>query len=227
MINTLIFDIDTTLLDFFTMKTKAVRSAVNAMINAGMDIEHNVAYNEIFKIYDKLGYEYQEVFDKFIIQELGYLDYKILASAIVHYKREKEANLALYPNTYETLVELSKMRLQLGILSDAPKREAWVRLCSLNLHHIFDNVVTFDDTGYRKPHPEPFKKICRLLKSNPLNCLMVGDWPERDIAGAKSLGMITAFAKYGSNEENISSGADYELDDIGDLLKIVREINCI
>ena len=28
---------------------------------------------------------------------------------------------------------------------------------------------------------------------------MVGDWPERDVVGAKKIGMRTAFARYGDN----------------------------
>jgi len=39
-----------------------------------------------------------------------------------------------------------KMGVKMGILSDAPIKEAWLRLAYLNLHHIFDAVVTFDET---------------------------------------------------------------------------------
>ena len=222
MVKTIIFDIDNTLLDFILMKRKSISSAVNAMIDVGLEINYNDAYDKIFEIYERKGYEYQEVFDRFIEDELGYVDYKILASAIVHYKKTKEDTLSLYPNTYETLIKLSKLGLQLGVLSDAPKREAWIRLCSLNLEHIFDNVVTFDDTGFRKPHPEPFKKICKLLDANPKFSLMVGDWPERDIFGAKCLGMKTAYAKYGNLNDQQSIDADYILRDISELVDIVK-----
>ena len=36
---------------------------------------------------------------------------------------------------------------------------------------------------------------------------MVGDWAERDIIGAKLLGMKTVFARYGSIFETKKSGA--------------------
>ena len=62
---------------------------------------------------------------------------------------------------------------------------------------MFDEVVTFDDTGFHKPAKEPFKKIKKLLNVDFSDCLMVGDWPERDIKGANQLGMKTAYAKYG------------------------------
>ena len=50
---------------------------------------------------------------------------------------------------------------------------------------------------------------------------MVGDWPERDIKGAKALGMVTCFAKYG-NPEATAPDADYEINDIKELLEIVE-----
>ena len=51
---------------------------------------------------------------------------------------------------------------------------------------------------------------------------MVGDWPTKDIDGAKSMGMKTAFAKYGATKETTSK-ADFELKNIGQLLRILNE----
>ena len=225
MIQALIFDLDNTLLDFMNMKKRAVEAAVHGMIEAGLQIDRYVAENKIFAIYETKGWEYQEVFDDFIQDEIGRLDYKILASGIVAYRKAKEASLILYPNVNSTLITLSKWGLKLGVVSDAPSREAWMRICSVNLHHIFDAIVTFDDTGMHKPSPEPFEKISSLLDIPPTNSLMVGDWPERDVIGAKKLGMKTAFAKYGDVFCTQESGADYDIDDVKEILSIVLSEN--
>ena len=113
------------------------------------------------------------------------------------------------------------------MLSDAPSREAWVRLYSVNLHHLFDVVVTYNDTKKFKPSPEPFNRAIKLLDVLPENIIMVGDWPDRDVVGAKLAGMKTAFAKYGSTENIQDSGADYDLDTILELIEIVRTENGI
>ena len=221
-IRAVIFDLDNTLLDFMKMKDAAIRSAVDAMVEAGLTIDKDEAVDAVKNIYDAKGYEYQEVFNEFLRHQMGKVDYKYLASAIVAYRRAKEASLMLYPHVNMTLMTLAKMGLKLGVVSDAPSREAWMRLCYLNLHHLFDAVVTFEDTGMHKPSPEPFDKICNLLEIKPEEALMVGDWPERDMVGAKQVGMTTAFARYGDTLGIEESGADYDLTDICQLIDIVR-----
>jgi len=225
MIKAVIFDLDNTLLDFMKMKSMAVEAAVYGMKEAGLQMDSENACKKIYSIYESKGWEYQEVFDDFIKEELDKLDYKILASGIVSYRKAKEASLILYPNVNSTLITLSKLGLKIGVVSDAPSREAWMRICSVNLHHIFDAVVTFHDTGMHKPSPEPFKKISELLNTLPENSLMVGDWPERDVIGAKKLGMKTAFAKYGDVFGTKESGADYDIINVKEVLSIIKKEN--
>jgi putative hydrolase of the HAD superfamily len=224
-VKAVIFDLDNTLLDFMKMKDAAIRSAVDAMAEAGLPVNKAQAVQTVKGIYDEKGYEYQEVFNEFLLRSTGKVDYKYLASAIVAYRRAKEASLMLYPHANVTLMALAKMGMKLGVVSDAPSREAWMRLCYLNLHHLFDAVVTFEDTGVHKPAPEPFYKICNLLQIEPMEAMMVGDWPEKDMVGAKQVGMTTAFARYGDTLGVQDSGADYDLKDLYQLVDIVKQRN--
>ena len=225
MIKAVVFDLDNTLLDFMKMKRMAIDAALNGMIEAGLDISLDESKNKIFNIYEDKGWEYQAVLDDFISDELGTLDYKILAAGIVAYRKTKEASLVLYPNVHSTLIALSKIGMKLGVVSDAPSREAWTRICSVNLHHIFDAVVTFDDTGELKPSPKPFQRISSLLNISPEHLIMIGDWPDRDVIGAKKIGMKTVFARYGNTFNTKNSGADYDVDDIAEILSIVKMEN--
>jgi putative hydrolase of the HAD superfamily len=225
MIKAVVFDLDNTLLDFMKMKNTAVEAAVSRMIFSGLEIKKEIAIDKIYSIYDSKGYEYQEVFDQFLIDTIGKIDYKILASGIIAYKKAKESSLMLYKNVNETLLTLTRMGLRLAVISDAPSREAWVRICSVNLEHTFDAVITLHDKGIHKPSPEPFKEAIKSLNVKPEETFMVGDWPERDIIGAKNVGMRTAFAKYGDTFNTKNSGADFVLNDISDLINIINNIN--
>ena len=225
MIKAIIFDLDNTLLDFMKMKSSSITAAVSGMINAGMKINKKKSIKEIYDIYETKGYEHQEVFNEFIVSKEGSINYKFLAAGIVEYKKAKEKSLNLYDDVIPTLDKLLEMNLKLGIVSDAPSREAWIRLYMLNLHDKFKHVVTFDDTGYHKPAKQPFLRISDKLNLRLDECMMVGDWPDRDIKGAKQIGMRAAFAKYGSTEKVLDSGADHDLDSISDLIEIIKNYN--
>ena len=86
-------------------------------------------------------------------------------------------------------------------------------------------MVTFEDTGERKPNPAPFLAVLKKLEVKPEEALMVGDWAERDIVGAKNVGMKTAFAKYGDTFNTEIHNADYELNDISELIDIIVQEN--
>ena len=225
MIKAIIFDLDNTLLDFVKMKQFAVKAAITAMIEAGLDVDEEKAYKDIFDLYVEKGWENQQVFDDYLNQTVGKVSNKILAAGIVSYRRAREATLLVYPNVNKTLIELIKMGIKLSVVSDAPSREAWMRLYYLNLHHVFDPVLTFDDTGVRKPSPKPFEMALDIIQAKPDEVLMIGDWPERDVVGAKQIGMKTIFARYGDTFGTVDSGADWDVNDIYELVDIVKELN--
>jgi len=221
MIKSVIFDLDNTLIDFMAMKRHSCEAAISAMIDAGLDAEKEKAIKELFALYDKYGLEEKTIFQKFLKKVDKKINYEILASGIVAYRRVRTGFLEPYPHVAQVLFELKRRGIKLAIVSDAPRLKAWIRLVSMKLNHLFDVVVTFDDTKKMKPSTKPFEVAFKKLKLKPQQCLMVGDRPERDIKGAKKLGMATCFAKYG-NPKATASEADYEIDDIKELLEIVE-----
>ena len=225
MIKLIIFDIDNTLTDFIRMKDTSIGAAIESMIDAGLMFPPERIKEEIYRIYEEEGIEYQKVFNQLLLNLIGEVDYKILAAGIVGYRRAREASLVLYPHVKVTLIELMKRGLKLAVISDAPRQEAWLRLCYLQLHHIFDIVLTHEDTGEYKPSPAPFELVLEKMGIGPDEAMMIGDWPERDIVGASELGIRTVFAKYGDTFGTETSGADYEIDDIFGLVDIVDGIN--
>ena len=225
MIKAIIFDLDNTLLDFVKMKQFSVKAAITAMNEAGLEVDEKKAYEDIFDLYMERGWENQQVFDDYLNQTVGEVSNKILAAGIVSYRRAREATLLVYPNVNKALIQLIKMGINLAVVSDAPSREAWMRLYYLNLHHVFDPVLTFDDTGVRKPSPKPFQMALDYLKIDPNEAIMIGDWPERDVVGAKEIGMKTIFARYGDTFGTVDSGADWDVNDVYEVVNIIKELN--
>jgi putative hydrolase of the HAD superfamily len=225
MIKLVIFDLDNTLTDFKRMKESAVEAAVDAMLDAGLRFPPGEIKDKIYEVYEREGIEFQSVFDDVLRELIGEVDFKILAAGIVAYRRAREASLVLYPHARVTLFELMKRGIRLAVVSDAPRKEAWLRLCYLQLQHMFDMVLTFDDTGEKKPSPKPFRRVLEHFGVEPHEALMIGDWPERDITGAAKLGITTVFARYGDTFGTAESGARYEITDMLDLVEIVDGLN--
>ena len=107
MIKAIIFDLDNTLTDFMKMKRASIDAAVDGMIDAGLSLSRAEASEKIYNVYDREGIEYQQVFDLFLKEELGRIDFKILTSAIVAYRRARDSYLVLYPHVNLTLMELA------------------------------------------------------------------------------------------------------------------------
>jgi putative hydrolase of the HAD superfamily len=207
------------------MKRQAITAAIESMIDAGLRLTRDEALNRIDTIYQERGIEFQNVFDQLLYDEFRKVDYKILSAGIIAYRRAREAALVPYPHVSMTLLALLKRGIKLAVISDAPGREAWLRLCYLNFHHMFDCVVTFDDTGERKPSPAPFRKALDLLGVEPHETLMVGDWAERDMVGAAQVGIVTVFARYGDTFGTVESNAKYDISDVSELLSVIENEN--
>jgi HAD superfamily hydrolase (TIGR02253 family) len=222
-IKAVIFDLDNTLFDFMKMKKEATRVAARAMIKAGLIANRAELTKKLFDHYLDYGIDSSDAFQKYLLSTYKKIDYRILAAAINAYLREKALHLIPYPGVAETLKSLKKQGLKLAIVSDGHRLKVWMRLSAAGLDRYFDTVVTYDDTGKKKPAREPFLKALSLLRVKPSECLMVGDWPERDIVGAKACGITTCWAKYGSR---LSEGhEDFVLHEIKDIFKVIKTLN--
>lgn len=221
MIKAVLFDLDNTLIDFMKMKHSATEAALTAMIGAGVQLNKEEASKIIYQLYDEYGIEHQQIFQEFLIRTQKKVDHKILAAGIVAYRKARTVLAEPYQGVMSTLLKLKQNGMKLAIVSDAPILQAWTRLTEMKIQDFFDVVVTFEDTGQRKPNAQPFKKALEQLVVKPEEVLHVGDWPERDIAGAKALGIKTAFAKYGATKP-MTVKADYELNKIEDIIGILN-----
>ena len=87
MIKAVIFDLDNTLLDFIKMKQNAVRAAVSAMQEAGLNLNTEKSYKDIFSLYEEIGWENQKIFNEYLTKTLGYVDNKFLALDSLEFRK--------------------------------------------------------------------------------------------------------------------------------------------
>jgi HAD superfamily hydrolase (TIGR02253 family) len=220
MIRAVIFDLDNTLIDFLKFKKACCTAAIKAMQKAGLHVSTKHGLSLLYSIYSRYGMEDPAVFEKFLLAVEGRVDYHKLAHAMNAYRKERLTQLHPYPGVVPMVTALKKRGIRLAIVTDAPKLKAWLRLTASGLDKYFTHVVALEDTGRRKPSRLPFRKALSLLHVRSSECLMVGDWPERDLRGARSLGILTAWARYGSETPKRRVKADYVLDSPRQLLSV-------
>ena len=220
MLKGVLFDLDNTLIDFLTMKRRCTQAAVSAMIKAGLKMEYKKAYSVMFEMYEEYGTEDQTIFQKFL-RKVHKVDYKILSAGIIAYRKVKVNELVPYAGVKSVLSSLQKKGLKLGVVSDAPRLQTWLRLTEVGLVDYFDVVLGYEDTGELKPSPLPFRKALKKMKLKPEEVVFVGDNLRRDIAGAKKVGMKTVLAKYGQFSKS-KGKADWEIEEIKELVSVFK-----
>jgi len=221
-----LFDVDNTLIDFMNMKKKSCEAAIEAMIGAGLKMSKKDALKLIYELYEIYGIESQRIFQKFTKKIYGKENYKLVSHGVLAYRKMRESYLVPYTNVIPTLIEIKKLGYKAAIVSDAPIMEAWMRIVSLKLDDLFEVIITKADARRQKTHAAPFKLALKRLNIKPEEAIMIGDRIERDVNTAKKLGIQTIYARYGDENppEKGKSGADYEINDISEILGILKDI---
>lgn len=97
-------------------------------------------------------------------------------------------SFAIFPDVVEVLRALRRERFPMAIVSNWQKGlEHFVT--ELGLAPFFDHVLCSDELGSVKPDREIFLEACRLLSSDPVQVLHVGDTFRDDWEGGREAGL--------------------------------------
>lgn len=132
--------------------------------------------------------------------------------------------VAAFPRVNETMDELLKRGIKLGIVTTKIRPTTIRALEMFDLLKYMDTIVTVNDVEHAKPHPEPVLTAIRNLNADPQRTLMVGD-SAVDIQSAQAAGVrVAAVAWSLKGEETLSKyNPDYIIHDMADLLTIVKQ----
>lgn len=98
--------------------------------------------------------------------------------------------LTPYPGVRRALTVL-RSQVPIALVTDGEVGGQQRKLTALGLDTAFDVVIFSDRRGrpYRKPHPLPFQEALHTLGVVPAGAVMIGDRPDKDIAGAVGAGL--------------------------------------
>lgn len=207
-INTILFDIDGTLLD---TKEFIFRATEHTLQNYGLQIPDR---KEIAK---HVGIH----FDRFYVNLTGLEDVDHLKAAHGEFQRNNLHLSELYPGTRQILDKLKKLQFKIGAVTSRKRDTVLSTLERAAIVEFFDCIITTDDIQNLKPDPEPILKALELLGSKPEHAMVVGD-SDVDVIAGKAAGTKTIRALYGFHQENLENPKpDFVIEDIVGLLEIL------
>lgn len=118
---------------------------------------------------------------------------------------------------------IENKKLKWGIVTNKPRRFTQPLLKSMGLHQRAACIVSGDDAPQPKPSPATLLMACKQMHVKPENCIYIGD-AERDIQAGKAAGMQTAVALFGYidvTDKPQDWGADVMLQKPEDLLDLI------
>ncbi len=136
------------------------------------------------------------------------------------------ADLELIPGVAETVPALVEAGYRLGIISDTSLTPGRVLRKALAKDGLLDyfTVLTFsDETGYPKPDPRMFESTLAGLQATPAEAAHIGDIPRTDIAGAKSVGMVTIRCAAAMDHTDPPE-ADFVIRDHREIPKVLKKL---
>jgi phosphoglycolate phosphatase len=117
----------------------------------------------------------------------------------VHYERLNGSSSAAYPGVEEGLSAMRAQGIRLACVTNKASRYTDPLLASSGLARYFDQVVTSDRAGRRKPDPEPFLLACRELGVSASEAAVIGD-SANDAEAGRAAGCRVLLVPYGYRE---------------------------
>ncbi len=211
-----IFDLDNTLVNFVEAKLKACEEVVEYLEKGDAE--------ELFLHFINGRHDIEDPENiKDYLEKNGGYDEDVFERCSKIYRSAKVENIELYPGVKEVLDELRERGLKIGLVTDAGRSDGMDRLEKVGLLDSFDTIVTFGESGRKKPDPRPFLHCLEKMGLDPEEVVLVGDSLDRDVVPGKELGMLTVHAKYGDKnyDEEREVEADHSISEVDELMDVL------
>ena len=179
------FDLDGTLVD----SKKTILESTKAALD-NLSIKHNIP-EESF--HNMIGKHFVDIFIKLEMDDVDFEEfipiYKSLYFDFIDYSY-------LYGEVRETLDYLKGKKIRISLLTTKVQEQAEKIIEHFKLKSYFDYIMGRREGLAHKPSSEPLLYICKELKVDPSETLMVGD-TELDIQCGKKAGAKTCGVLYG------------------------------
>jgi len=193
------FDLDHTLWDFETNSEAAIRELLDEHPDVKSDIGDIAAFIKQYRLINK------DLWDRYHVNtitreelrvwrfEHSLAAFNISDKQIAHHFSARYLEIcpvktALFPGALEVLKQLQQSH-SLHIITNGFREVQYKKLLHSGILNFFNKIHISEEVGWKKPDSEIFNHAIREAGYSPDKCIMVGDNPETDIAGALNVGI--------------------------------------
>jgi putative hydrolase of the HAD superfamily len=223
------FDLDHTLWDFDTNSRQAL-CEIFEVIEWGGSIRPDA--NEFVTVYQRINEECWDQYRKGLLDKdnlrvvrfrksLNHfdLDDHALADRLGNmYIQISPRKTNLMNGTMEILDYLKAKSYALHIITNGFSEVQFVKLDNCGLSPYFTQIVTSEEVGQKKPHPDVFEYALQKADAPRNRSLMIGDDIHVDVKGALDIGMDQVYYNPLQKE---TGPATYEISDLLELREIL------
>ncbi len=222
-IEAVIFDLDGTIASF-NLDYKALRGEIREYLTR-IGVPASVLHvNE--SVFDML--QKAELFFKNNSKpEQAFREVRTQSLAIAEkYEMEAAATTSLMPGALETLKELKKLKVKMGLCTTSSETAANYILNRFKINDYFTIVVARDKVKHVKPDTEQFELALKTLSARPNVTLIVGD-SAVDMQSAKELKAVAVGLPTGlsTKEQLTQNGANYIITSLIDLPVFIKKLD--
>ena len=228
MTETILLDVDGTLLDFKAAEKAAIRSLFKEFSFGACSDEMIARYSEINRrCWEKL--ERGEIEKSRMLEERFEIFFKeegLDVSAAEKFNERYQVSLgdtvAYKDDSYDILKSLQGKYGQYAVSNGTIVAQT-KKLKNSGLGDLFDGVFLSEELGAEKPCKEFFDRVFSVIGEDKKDkALIVGDSLSSDISGGINAGIKTCWYNPGGVKNNGEIKPDYEISDLHEIYKILR-----
>ena len=208
----IMFDLDGTLVDTVQDITDSLNYALKPSGTKSLTIGDTM---------EMVGEGISRLIEKALPAEKRHLKNTVVKRFLGYYSEHLTEKSRGYPHVEETLKNLTDFKK--AVISNKREDLSKRLIEELGLAVYFDLIIGSDTAGERKPSAIPVLYIISKLGVSPEESIIVGD-SNFDVEAGKKAGVKTVAVTYGYRHRELLTGADYIIDDIRELVPLLRKL---